>query len=160
MSDKPKPASARLKDVAKSEGAFVMLELELLASPAWQGQTINCRRLIDRLMIEHMRHAGTENGKLQVSWDQFVAAGIGRRFIKAALSEAVARGLLEIEGGQYRGAARTTPSLYRLTFLPGMVVSERGLRYYGKATHDWKRAAPPAKTVSWCQKVHQTGAQR
>jgi hypothetical protein len=162
--DGPKPASAKLRDVAKADGAFVMLELDLLASPAWGGQSINCRRLIDRLMIEHLRHAGTENGELKVSYDQLVAVGIHRKFIKATLAEAVDCGLLEIEGGQYRGAARTTPSKYRLTFLPGMVQSPLGVRYYGKATHDWRRVRAPEKTDRMVDKgtleqwtnVHQT----
>ena len=93
MTDKPKPASAKLKDVAKPVGAFVALEMDLLTSPAWRGQSIYCRRLLDRLMIEHLRHAGTENGKLQVSYRQFDEAGIPMRFIKATLAELGARGL-------------------------------------------------------------------
>ena len=125
------------------------LTLELLVSPAWQGQSINCRRLIDRLMIEHLRHAGTENGELVVTWDQFVEdTGITRRLIGATLAEAVIRGLLEIEGGHYRGAAKTTPSKYRLTFCAVALRSNLGRRYFGKATHEWRLIKPAAKTVS------------
>ena len=154
MSSKPKPASGQLKDVARPEGVFVMLELELLVSPAWQGQSINCRRLIDRLMIEHMRHAGQENGNLKVSYDHFEEGGIARVYIKPAQLEAVARGLVAIEEGHYRGAAQTVPSKYRLTFLPGVHRGELGLRYFGKATHEWRRFRPPGKTVSM---VHKRG---
>src|SRR5690242_17325171 len=76
---------------------------ELMASAAWRGRSINCRRFIERLELEHMAHAGKENGRLGVSYDQFVEFGIGRRFIDDVIKEAEDRGLIEVT---FRGFKR------------------------------------------------------
>ena len=44
--------------------AWIWHTVELLASPAWCTQSINCRRLMNFLEVEHLRHAGNENGSL------------------------------------------------------------------------------------------------
>jgi hypothetical protein len=87
-----------------------MLSADLIASPAWRARSIHCVRLLDRLELENCAHAGKENGYLIVTYDQFVAYGIGRRFVRRAIEEAVKLGLAKVtRQGLYRGAARRQP---------------------------------------------------
>jgi len=78
-----------------------------------------------------MNHAGTENGNLIATYDQLVALGASRTYIRAAIEEAEFLGLIErtIPGGRWAGSNQ--PSRYRLTFLPD--------RDYSPPTNDWKR---------------------
>lgn len=95
---------------------WVWHTMGLLASPAWRGQSINCRRLIDFLELEHLSHGGNENGSLVAPYSQLVQAGISRRLIKGVIAEAEARGLISCEKGARRGLAMSDLSRYRLTY--------------------------------------------
>ncbi|MGH7089277.1 MAG: type IV toxin-antitoxin system AbiEi family antitoxin domain-containing protein [Stellaceae bacterium] len=113
--------------------------VELLKSVAWRKRSIHCSRLIDRMEIEHMAHAGKENGYLVVTYDQFVEYGISRKFIRRAIEETVERGLLVVaRQGAYRGGARSCPNLYRLTYLRSKFVPLAGAPYYVEPTNDWR----------------------
>jgi hypothetical protein len=102
----PKTASRR----------FVWLPVEVMESPPWCRLSRNARRIIDRLLIENIQHRSEKNGQLQVSFEQFVEHGVGRRFVRPALKELVSLGLLAISSGTARGCQRP-PNLYRLAFL-------------------------------------------
>lgn len=100
----------------KPQGPFVALTREVLESPAWRGLSPNGRRLMDRLMIEHVAHAGLENGRLPVTHADLEAYGLCRNYIRAAIDEAEAFGLIRFQrGGRWGGVKR--PSLFRITFL-------------------------------------------
>ena len=102
----------------------------LLISPAWKMHSINCVRLIDCLQIDHMNHAGQENGNLKATYDQLVAYGLSRSRISDAITEADFLGLIRcLRGGRW--GETNQPSLYRLTYLPGRDIS--------KPSNDWKR---------------------
>ena len=67
--------------MSKAKGeAFVKLPRDLLESTAWRSLSIHARRLIDFLLIEHMRHGGRENGRLLAPRRQFEAFGIAPEF--------------------------------------------------------------------------------
>jgi hypothetical protein len=102
----------------KTIGHFVMLPVALLASPAYQALGINARRILDRIEIEHHHNYRKRNGELQVPYSDFVRAGIGRRFISAALRDLEIVGLLEIRAGRCAPNQFRAPNLYRLTYLP------------------------------------------
>jgi hypothetical protein len=74
--------------------------------------SINVKRLVDFLMVEHVDHGGKENGRLLAPWNQLVECGIGRRLIAETVSEASRRGLLDVRHGAGRAA-----NTYTLTFL-------------------------------------------
>ena len=95
---------------------WVWLTRELVSSPAWRARSINCVRLLDFLMVEHMNHAGIENGNLQAPYDQLEERGLTRKLIRRATDEAKFLGLLRIVRGG-RWAETNRPSTYRLTFL-------------------------------------------
>jgi hypothetical protein len=93
--------------------AFVKMPRDLLESEAWRSLSINARRFIDILMLEHLRHAGRDNGRLLAPWRQLEAAGIGARYIGDAIDEAATRGLVVVKHGRAR-----RPNIYGLTWLP------------------------------------------
>src|SRR5689334_21586427 len=92
---------------------FVKLPRELLESAAWQSQSINCRRLIDFLMVEHVRKDGRKNGELKAPRRQLIAAGIHAHIVSKAIEEAERAGVIECHRGTGRRA-----NLYELTWLP------------------------------------------
>ena len=118
---------------------FVQITAELLRSPAWRCRSINCIRLIDFLMIEHLRHNGTENGNLIATYDQLIVFGIGRRFVRKTIDQAERLGLVEVERLPRRTFTETYPSRFRLTFLPDKNINEKGQIYYGEPTNEWRR---------------------
>lgn len=97
---------------ARSE-AFVKLPRDLLESDAWRSLTINARRFLDFLMIEHMHHGGKANGRLIAPWRQLEQFGIGDHFISSAIEECQRVGLAFCR----RGLGRA-PSVYTLAWLP------------------------------------------
>lgn len=135
-----KPASFRHKDVNSPPEPFVWISAELLVSPAWRAKSINCMRLIEFLMREHMAHGGKENGNLAAPYDQLQAWGIGRRLIRPAIEEAEALRLIEVRRGGKRNAVEDHVSRYRLTFYPSHVRPPpgQGLPHWQAATDEWK----------------------
>jgi hypothetical protein len=91
--------------------AFVKLPRELLESAAWQSLSLNSRRLIDYLMIEHMRHGGRKNGELLAPRRDLEQAGIPVNLITGAIGDAERVGIIECR----RGTGRR-PSLYTVTW--------------------------------------------
>jgi hypothetical protein len=118
---------------------FIGHTLELLRSEAWRGRSIHAMRLLDCIEVEHLAHAGKENGHLAQTYAQFVAYGIPRQYIKAALEENAARGLLRVtHKGGYSGGARNDPSTYQLTYLAWKFVPAIGPPQYLEPTNEWK----------------------
>ena len=121
----------KLRGPPKDE-PWVWLTRELLASPAWRARSINCMRLLDFLLVEHMNHAGTENGNLHATYDQLGGWGLTRSEIRRATEESEFLGLVRCErGGRWAGTNK--PSTYRLTYLPD--------RDGHPPTNEWKRVS-------------------
>jgi hypothetical protein len=70
-------------------------------------------------MIEHMSHAGTDNGRLPVTYDDFEAYGIRRSSIGQAITIAIKLGWIDlvVPGVRGSGIARR-PHQFGLTWLP------------------------------------------
>jgi hypothetical protein len=111
----------------------------MMRSDAWRDLSINGRRMLDLLEIEHLAHGGCENGKLMMTYDQFVAGGIRRGSISATITELEQLGWIEVSRGGYRGFARSWPHRYRLTHRRTRVRPEIGVLYFIEGTHDWRR---------------------
>lgn len=106
-------------------GSFVMHRRDLLESCAWRVLTIQARRLLDRIELEHLRRGGKHNGSLKVTYDGFRDHGVGKRGnIVWAIAQAEALGLIEVTHGG-RGAVNE----YRLTYLPSPAAD---------ATDEWR----------------------
>lgn len=99
-------------------GGWIAHRLQLVMSPPWRLAPMPLRRVLERLEIEHMRHAGKENGHLVVSYDQFVKFGVSRKAIRGALELGERLGLLEVrQSNNWIGDIRQ-PNEYRLTYVP------------------------------------------
>ena len=125
---------------------WVWLTRELVSSAAWRSRSINVVRLINFLMVEHMNHAGTENGNLIATYDQLAQWRLTRSRIQPSTVEADFLGLLRIVRGG-RWAQSNRPSTYRLTFLPD--------RNGNPPTNEWK-----GKTIEAIEAWKQDRTQR
>jgi hypothetical protein len=128
-------------DKAKAQ-PFVMLTRELSASHAWRALSINARRFVDFLMLEHMRQGGRRNGRLLAPQRQLIAYGIHANFVGAAIDEVERLGLVDCR----RGIGRR-PSEYGLTWLP--LVD-------GPASNSWRHAATAATNIIEARKAAKT----
>jgi hypothetical protein len=118
----------------KIDGTYVPHTRQLIESPAWRRLSLSARRLLDRIELEHLRHAGKENGRLPVTFDQFFKFGIHRHAIAPAMRECSALGLLEITKQGCAGNAEfRSPNHFRLTYLPCMGTDP--------PTHEWRAIA-------------------
>jgi hypothetical protein len=124
------PASRRARKASRppADTSWVWLTCELLSSIAWRRMSVNERRVIDRLLIEHMNHAGTMNGKLRVSHRQFISWGVTKNMVAPAIHGLERRGLVRITPAKSNGDIRGYYQ-YRLTFLPAD---------YSEPTNEWR----------------------
>lgn len=99
---------ARLEDGKN----FVMLTRELVGSDAWRSASINARRLLDFLIVQHLSRAGKDNGKLKAPYEQLVTFGISSSVIADVMREVEELGLVEAERHGMRVA-----TTYTLTWL-------------------------------------------
>lgn len=113
--------SARPRKPGKSgqiDGPWVAHRRALLESAAWQSLSLAARRVLDRLEIEHMQHAGLENGRLKTTYADLEAFGVRRASVSGALAELIATGLVRVtEQGRGGNAEYRRASCYRLTYL-------------------------------------------
>jgi hypothetical protein len=138
MSNKPVGSFKQVMGVPDDGVPWAWFKCDLLKSAAWRARSIHCIRLLDFLIIEHLAHASTENGHLKASYSQFVAFGIGRRFIPDAIAEAEALRLIKVERGGKCAHARDHMNVYTLTFFG---VKSRGNHqvYYVQPSNDWRK---------------------
>ncbi len=93
------------------------------------------RRCLDRLELEHLDHAGKENGRLVVTYDDFARFGIRRASITSALEQLEAVGFLRVmERGRGGNSEYRKASKYRLTYLA---------TNDAEPTDDWLKWSPP-----------------
>ncbi|MGC1358636.1 MAG: hypothetical protein WA851_23095 [Xanthobacteraceae bacterium] len=120
--------------------------------------SLSARRLLDRLEIEHAAHGGAENGKLPVTYDDFVRYGIHRHAIGPAIREAVALGFLKIrQSGRAGNADFRRPNSFELTYLSTQIgptddwakIAEADAEVIAVAA----RSAASEKTKNQCRKT-------
>jgi len=113
------------------DGQFAPYTIEMLRSPAWGILSLSARRILNRIEIELADHGGKDNGKLPVTYDDFVRYGIDRHAIRPAIREAAALGFLEVtQQGRAGNAEWRKPNFFRLTYRH---TSD------AKATDEWKK---------------------
>jgi hypothetical protein len=100
------------------DGPWVPRSRTMMESPAYQVLSRAAHQVLSRIEIEHMNHGGYENGKLPVTYEQFVEYRLHRRSIAPALRELEAVGLVEVtERGKSGNGEWHRPNLFRLTYL-------------------------------------------
>jgi hypothetical protein len=116
-------------------GQFSPRHVEMLESPAYRVLSLSAHRVLSRIEIEYAHHGGNpkENGRLLVTYDQFVEYGIHRHSICTAIREVVALGFIEVtQKGRAGNAGYRVSNLFRLTYR-----ASKGAP--GDGTHEWKK---------------------
>jgi hypothetical protein len=126
------------------DGPFVARPLPMLESPAFWALSFAAHRFLIRLEIEHQRHAGKENGRLIVTYDQF-AQWMHRNSVAAAQRECCALGFVEVTE-QGRGGPFKRPNRYRLTYQNVV-----GHGVYAAASNEWR-------TIKTCEEAQAIAA--
>jgi hypothetical protein len=106
----------------------------MLCSSAWRALTAPAKCIIERLIIEHCKHGGKDNGKLICTYQDFVEYGTRRPSIAPAIRLTVKLGFVEITQLGHRSPDHGWPSRYRLTFLATANANP---------TDEWKNFAAP-----------------
>jgi hypothetical protein len=119
----------------------------MLESPAYRQLSLSAHRVLDRIEIELGHHGGNDNGRLPVTYEDFVKYGIDRHAVAPAIRELVALGFIEVTEQGYAGiAGHRSPNRFRLTSQPVQ-------GQYGYGTNDWRKiktdedAAEKARTA-------------
>ena len=123
----------RVRRRNKISGQFSWRLIEMLELPAYLVLSLSAHRILDRIEIELAHHGGQDNGRLPVTFADFVAYGIDRHAIALAVREVDALGFARItERGRAGNAEFRTPNKFALTY--------RATKD-APATDDWKRIA-------------------
>jgi hypothetical protein len=126
-----KPGNAGRKRRTKIDGQFAAREIKMLESSAFRVLSLSARRALDRLEIELAHHGGMDNGRLPVTYDDFVSYGMDRHAVAPAIRELVALGFAEITvPGRAGNSEWRTPNRFRITYKH---TNDAG------PTHEWKR---------------------
>jgi hypothetical protein len=130
----PKKARKRLNGPPLGE-PWIWQTRSMLESNVHRSLSINARRVIDRILIEHMAHAGLENGRLKVTTRDFKDYGARWGSIRAAVTEACQSGFVKmmVPGQRSSGVNHGHPPEFCLTWLP--VADETN---HGHPSNDWK----------------------
>ena len=117
-------------------GAFVPRRVEMIESPAFGALSLSGHRVLARLEVELAHHAGTDNGNLPVTFDDFEHFGIHRHAVAPGLREAEALGFIEWKHGAAGNATFRRPGLFRLTYLH---------TDFAEPTDEWRRIKTEAE---------------
>jgi hypothetical protein len=112
---------------------FTARPIAMLESPAYRALSRSAHMVISRIEIELGHHAGNDNGRLPVTFEDFIAYGVRRPNVAPAIREAEALGFIRAERGRGGNAEYHTPSKFYLTF-----AHNRDSRAE-PPTHDWKK---------------------
>jgi hypothetical protein len=98
-------------------GQWSARPIDLLNSPAYRVLTRGAHMVMSRIEIELRNHGGRDNGKLPVTFENFVEYGMDRHAIAPAIRELEALGIIRVtERGRAGNAEFRTPNLFFLTF--------------------------------------------
>lgn len=114
------------------DGQFSARTIDMLESPAWRVLSQSAHRVFDRICIELAHHGGNDNGRLPVTYDQFVKYNIDRDAIAPAIRELEALGFVEVtQRGKPSGGEFRWPNFFRLTCV--------NCKSTPSPTHEWRR---------------------
>ena len=114
------------------DGQWNARTIGMMESPAYRVLSLSAHRVLDRVCIELAHHGGNDNGKLPVTYYQFVEYGIDRQAIAPAIRELVALGFTEVtRQGKPSASEYRFPTLFRLTWV--------NCKSTPAPTHEWRR---------------------
>src|SRR5262249_5587654 len=94
--------------------------ISMLESPAYRVLHLSAHRIISRIEIELARHGGNDNGRLPVTFEDFIKYGIHHNAIAPAIREAEALGFIRVtERGRGGNSEYRQPNKFFLAFAYG-----------------------------------------
>jgi hypothetical protein len=102
----------------KFDEAFVGEPMSLLESPAYRALNFPALKIFGFLKLEHLRHGGAENGRLQAPYRQLERLGISARNVYPALRMLEVLGFIRLTSDGARLGGRPNAATYALTWLP------------------------------------------
>jgi hypothetical protein len=98
-------------------GQFTPRRIEMLESPAYRALSRSGHMVISRIEIELAAHGGNDNGRLPVTFEDFVQYGMHRTSVAPAIRETEALGLAQVtERGRGGNAEHRSPNRFYLTY--------------------------------------------
>jgi hypothetical protein len=97
------------------QGGWIAETREFLESVSYRTLSINGRRVLDRLKIEHICHGRTQNGGLIVTHQHFIEYGVTPDLVGDGIDECAFKGLVKVRRGR-AGNGTAHPNIYTLTF--------------------------------------------
>jgi hypothetical protein len=114
------------------DGQFNARLIEMLESPAYRVLSLSAHRVMDRIAIELGHHGGNDNGKLPVTYEQFMEYGIDRHAVAPAIRELEALGFIEVtQRGRPSAGEFRLPNLFRITWA--------NCKSTSAPSHEWRR---------------------
>lgn len=114
------------------DGQFSARTIEMLESPAWRVLSLSAHRVFDRICIELAQHGGNDNGRLPITYGQFVEYGLDRHAIAPAIRELEALGFVEVtQRGRPSAGDLRWPNFFRLTCVNSKSSTT--------PSHEWRR---------------------
>jgi hypothetical protein len=111
--------TSRRKKRSTPQEPWIWHTRSMRESPAFRVLSLAARRVLDRIEIELLSHAGKDNGKLPCTYDDFEEYGVHRHAIGPALRELEALGFIEItRRGRAGNSEFRLPHLFRITHKP------------------------------------------
>jgi len=152
MSAHSRPQSFRRRNTIGEQ--FAPRTIRMLESPSYRVLSLSGHRILARVEIEMAHHGGCDNGKLPVTFEDFVQYGMDRHAVAPAIRECCALGFLEVtELGRAGNAEFRQPSKYRLTY-----------RHVDRAnpTNEWQRihTVEEAEQIAWAARRSTAAASR
>ena len=128
----------RAEEFDRPKGSWFWLSKEMIESTAWRVMSARALKMFMRVCYEHILHGGTENGRLKITFDDFVQAGVRRQDVRATEAELIALGFIErrFDGRRGWGATKGSPAEFRLCHL-----SVRAADNIEPPSNAWKRHA-------------------
>jgi hypothetical protein len=128
----PEISILRERNAVPKGEQFTWATASMKASPAWRAMPLVARQIVDRIELEHCSHAGRENGRLPVTYEDFAKYGVRRNSIRDGIRIAEALGWIDVVHRGHRGAADVRMAArYALTWVD---------RYDGAPrSNRWKR---------------------
>jgi hypothetical protein len=123
-----------IKRRSRISGGFSARLNEMLESPAYRALSLSAHRLMSRIEIELGHHGGNDNGRLPLTFEDFIEYGIHRDAIAPAMRELEALGFIRVtERGRGGNAEHRQPNKFLLTF-----AHSRDSRT-NPPTHEWRK---------------------
>jgi DNA-binding XRE family transcriptional regulator len=106
--------------------------IEMMESPAHRALNLSERRIVDRIRIELGHHAGQDNGRLPVTFRDFIKYGVRVHSIAPGIRAVEALGFIRVtQWGIASNSEFKVPTKFALTHLPTN-------RDQDAATNDWQ----------------------